>query len=175
MKLAEMRGEHEVDSDQEERNGLAQDRMRLKKNISVTGNYQMTKVSPAGGAGANGGAIEGKETAEGKNRSTSVGGKAQAINNVEKMKKNNLTASNPIIGAPLGSQIAKKSEKFLGTNVQIKSKDPNLKQSLGMNNSAMVKPALANTKIPKYIKKSLKFAKGVDGGESPGRNSAADQ
>ncbi len=44
-----------------------------------------------------------------------------------------------------------------------------------MNNSAMVKPALANTKIPKYIKKSLKFAKGVDGGESPGRNSAADQ
>ncbi len=33
------------------------------------------------------------------------------------MKKNNLTASNPIIGAPLGSQTAKKSEKFLGTNV----------------------------------------------------------
>lgn len=117
MKLAEMRGEQEVDSDQEERNGLAQDRMRLKKNISVTGNYQMTKVSPAGGPGANGAGNDGKETAEGKNRSNSVGGKAQAINNVEKMKKNNLTASNPIIGAPLGSQNAKKSEKFLGTNV----------------------------------------------------------
>lgn len=99
MKLAEMRGEHEVDSDQEERNGLAQDRMRLKKNISVTGNYQMTKVSPAGP----GAAVDGKDTAEGKNRSNSVGGKAQSINNVEKMKKNNLTASNPIIGAPLGS------------------------------------------------------------------------
>jgi hypothetical protein len=90
--------------------------MRLKKNISVTGNYQMTKVSP-GGAGTNTAAADGKETAEGKNRSNSVGGKAQSINNVEKMKKNNLTASNPIIGAPLGSQTAKKSEKFLGTNV----------------------------------------------------------
>jgi hypothetical protein len=89
--------------------------MRLKKNISVTGNYQMTKV-PQAGAGANP-AADGKETAEGKNRSNSVGGKAQSINNVEKMKKNNLTASNPIIGAPLGSQTAKKSEKFLGTNV----------------------------------------------------------
>jgi len=44
-----------------------------------------------------------------------------------------------------------------------------------MSNSAMIKPALANTKIPKYIKKTLKFAKGVDGGESPGRNSTADQ
>lgn len=44
-----------------------------------------------------------------------------------------------------------------------------------MSNSAMMKPALANTKIPKYIKKTLKFAKGVDGGESPGRNSTADQ
>lgn len=119
MKLAEMRGEQEVDSDQEERNGLAQDRMRLKKNISVTGNYQMTKVAGGpGGAGAAGN--DGKETAEGKNRSNSVGGaagKAQTINNVEKMKKNNLTASNPIIGAPLGSQSAKKAEKFLGTNV----------------------------------------------------------
>lgn len=43
------------------------------------------------------------------------------------------------------------------------------------SNNSMVKPALANAKIPKYIKKTLKFAKGVDGGESPGRNSAADQ
>ena len=78
----------------------------------------MTKVSQAG-PGANQTAVDGKDTAEGKNRSTSVGGKgpAQSINNVEKMKKNNLTASNPIIGAPLGSQTAKKSEKFLGTNV----------------------------------------------------------
>jgi hypothetical protein len=76
--------------------------MRLKKNISVTGNYQMTKVSQAG-PGGNQTAVDGKDTAEGKNRSNSVGGKAQSINNVEKMKKNNLTASNPIIGAPLGS------------------------------------------------------------------------
>jgi hypothetical protein len=39
----------------------------------------------------------------------------------------------------------------------------------------MIKPALANTKIPKYIKKTLKFAKGVDGGETPGRSNGADQ
>jgi hypothetical protein len=31
----------------------------------------------------------------------------------------------------------------------------------------LIKPALANTKIPKYIKKTLKFAKGADGGELP--------
>ena len=51
MKLAELRGEQEIDSDQEERNGLAQDRLRLKKNISANGNYTMVKVPPtAGGA-----------------------------------------------------------------------------------------------------------------------------
>ena len=100
MKLAEMRGEQEVDSDQEERMGLAHDRLRLKKNISVTGTYQMTKASASPG-GHNGGVTDGRESAEAKNRSNSVGGKN--INNVEKMKKNNLTASNPIIGAPLGA------------------------------------------------------------------------
>jgi hypothetical protein len=100
MKLAEMRGDHEVDSDQEERMGLAHDRLRLKKNISVTGTYQMTKASASPG-GPNGGVPDGRESAEAKNRSNSVGGKN--INNVEKMKKNNLTASNPIIGAPLGA------------------------------------------------------------------------
>lgn len=50
MKLAEMRGENEVDSDLEERNGLMQDRLRLKKNITANGNYTMTKVAqPANG------------------------------------------------------------------------------------------------------------------------------
>jgi hypothetical protein len=47
MKLAEMRGENDVDSDHEERMGLMQDRLRLKKNISANGNYTLTK---AGGA-----------------------------------------------------------------------------------------------------------------------------
>jgi hypothetical protein len=60
----------------------------------------MTKATASPGI-ANSGAPDGKESAEGKNRSNSVGGKA--VNNVEKMKKNNLTASNPIIGAPLGT------------------------------------------------------------------------
>lgn len=41
--------------------------------------------------------------------------------------------------------------------------------------TASNKPALANSKIPKYIKKTLKFAKGVEGSDSPGRNSNADQ
>jgi hypothetical protein len=55
MKLAEMRGENDVDSDQEERMGLMQDRLRLKKNISATGNYTLTKVGAnAGSAGGNG-------------------------------------------------------------------------------------------------------------------------
>ncbi len=48
MKLAEMRGENDVDSDQEERMGLMQDRMRLKKNISANGNYALTKAPVAG-------------------------------------------------------------------------------------------------------------------------------
>ena len=132
----------------------------------------MTKATASPGI-ANNGAPDGKESAEGKNRSNSVGGKA--VNNVEKMKKNNLTASNPIIGAPLGTQIAKRTEKIPAPNVQIKSKDPLVKQTLGNSNSAMIKPALANTKIPKYIKKTLKFATGVDGGDTPGRNNGADQ
>lgn len=38
------------------------------------------------------------------------------------MKKNNLTASNPIIGAPLATQIAKKTDKIL-PSVNLKSKD----------------------------------------------------
>ncbi len=54
MKLAEMRGENEVDSDQEERNGLMQDRMRLKKNISANGNYTLSKAAPNQGGANNG-------------------------------------------------------------------------------------------------------------------------
>ena len=60
----------------------------------------MIKANGMPGA-ANSGHTDGKESAEGKNRSNSVGGKN--LNNVEKMKKSNLTASNPIIGAPLGN------------------------------------------------------------------------
>lgn len=68
MKLAEMRGENDVDSDQEERMGLMQDRLRLKKNISANGNYTLTKVAP-GQAGANGQAqVPQDQNGDGKNR-----------------------------------------------------------------------------------------------------------
>ena len=43
MKLSDMR-ENEVDSDTEERLQISQDRARLKKSISTSGNYQLTKV-----------------------------------------------------------------------------------------------------------------------------------
>jgi hypothetical protein len=92
---------------------------------------------------------------------------------MEKMKKNNLTAANPIIGAPLASQIAKKTEKIL-PSVSFKGKDAT---AGGKPTTATqsIKPALANAKIPKYIKKTLKFAKGVDGMDSAGMGDAGDQ
>jgi hypothetical protein len=92
---------------------------------------------------------------------------------MEKMKKNNLTASNPIIGAPLATQIAKKTDKIL-PSVSFKGKDAT---AGGKPTTATqsIKPALANAKIPKYIKKTLKFAKGVDGMDSAGMGDAGEQ
>ena len=43
MKLTEIK-DHDVDSDSEERFQMLQDRMRIKKTISNTGNYTLTKV-----------------------------------------------------------------------------------------------------------------------------------
>lgn len=43
-KLMDLRENKEVDSDTEERQQLAQDRMRLKKSISASGNYMLQKV-----------------------------------------------------------------------------------------------------------------------------------
>ena len=172
MKLAEMRGENDVDSDHEERMGLMQDRLRLKKNISANGNYTLTKAGGAQGAGQAGNNGQAGQDADGKNRALSLG-KPNIQSTMEKMKKNNLTASNPIIGAPLATQIAKKTEKILAS-VNLKSKDA---AGYGKPTTASqsIKPALANAKIPKYIKKTLKFAKGVDGSDSPGRGDAGDQ
>lgn len=68
MKLAEMRGENEVDSDHEERMGLMQDRLRLKKNISANGNYTLTKAGGAVGAGQAGNNGQGGQDGDGKNR-----------------------------------------------------------------------------------------------------------
>jgi hypothetical protein len=146
--------------------------MRLKKNISANGNYTLSKAAPNQG-GANNGQGQGDSKEEAKNRAQSVGGpKPNNSNSVDKMKKNNLTASNPIIGAPLATQLAKKTEKIF-PSIQLKGKDASLGK--GVTASQSMKPALTNAKIPKYIKKTLKFAKGVDGVDSPGRNSNADQ
>jgi hypothetical protein len=68
MKLAEMRGENDVDSDTEERMGLMQDRIRLKKNISANGNYTLTKAAGAVGAGHAGKDGQTSQDADGKNR-----------------------------------------------------------------------------------------------------------
>lgn len=93
---------------------------------------------------------------------------------MEKMKKNNLTASNPIIGAPLANQMAAKKADKMMPNMSLKGKDGMI-GGKPTTASQTIKPALANAKIPKYIKKTLKFAKGVDGSDSPGRNDAGDQ
>lgn len=68
MKLAEMRGENDVDSDTEERMGLMQDRLRLKKNISANGNYTLTKAAGSVGAGQTGNNAQPGQDADGKNR-----------------------------------------------------------------------------------------------------------
>jgi hypothetical protein len=68
MKLAEMRGENDVDSDHEERMGLMHDRLRLKKNISANGNYTLTKAAGAVGAGQAGKDGQNGQDADGKNR-----------------------------------------------------------------------------------------------------------
>ncbi len=158
MKLAEMRGENDVDSDQEERMGLMQDRLRLKKNISANGNYTLTKVPAAGQPGANNAQAQGQDDkGDGKDRARSVGGpKPNIQTTMEKMKKNNLTASNPIIGAPLANQIAKRTDKTLPA-MNLKGKEGTV-GGKPTTASQTIKPALANAKIPKYIKKTLKFA-----------------
>jgi hypothetical protein len=78
---------------------------------------------------------------------------------LDKFKKTNITASNPIIGAPLGND---KGKKGFGSSsvMQIKTKEPASTINKG---SQLSKPALANTKIPKYVKKTIKMG-------GPGRN-----
>jgi len=112
MKLNEIRDSQDIDSDVEERQQLAEQRMRLKKNISATGNYTLSKVlqpsqSAAGGQNSSSVNVGGdaKEDAGSKigGRNSSIGASFKNAS-VEKFKKNNLTASNPIIGAPLGDK-----------------------------------------------------------------------
>jgi hypothetical protein len=105
--------------------------MRLKKNLSATGNYQLQKaLQPNQGSvpqTANGsqGVGETKDdtaiASKGQSRNISVG----ALK--DRFKKNNLTASNPIIGAPLAdkSMLSKQMGKYQvnQSTIQFKSKE----------------------------------------------------
>jgi hypothetical protein len=84
------------------------------------------------------------------------GSKPNIQTTMEKMKKNNLTASNPIIGAPLAQQLAKKTDKIL-PSMSLKGKEGTM-GGKPTTASQSLKPSMANAKIPKYIKKTLKFA-----------------
>ena len=159
MKLNEIRDSYngnDVDSETEERQQIAQDRMRLKKNISATGNYTLQKVGTTVQP-AQSSTTAGEVTKEEKGgRASSVHG-AKPGQIMEKFKKNNLTAANPIIGAPLGTQSqSQKQLTKLGGSITFKSKEA---QSA---TGKLAKPALANSKIPKYVKKTIKFKEDGD-------------
>ena len=92
------------------------------------------------------------------------------------MKKHNLTASNPIIGAPLGEKASsvKQLPKLqagggVPKGISQVQKHPNA-------TSQMSKPTLVGgmsnkAAFPKYtIKKTIKFAKDIDGTQTPGAN-----
>jgi len=122
IKLNEMR-DNDLDSDNEERQQLAQDRMRLKKNISAGGNYQLTKVSQPNQSGTSNGAPAQAVASlgdtlkdDGKVRSSSLGAlKPSLTSTLSKLKKNNITSSNPIIGAPLGPKKDLSTSKIFPT------------------------------------------------------------
>ena len=81
---------------------------------------------------------------------------------LKKFKAENLSASNPIIGAPLGDQSM--SQKTLAKYSSSLGKTGG-KGALQLSVS-MSKPALGGSKLPKALKKSLKFAKGGEFDES---------
>lgn len=176
MKLVDFR-DNDVDSETEERQQIQQDRMRLKKNLSINGNYTLSKVQTGGmTTPQNAGTLQAPGTAdasETKARSASQGlHKPNFNSSVEKFKKSNLTASNPIIGAPLGdkSRLSVKELPKLqaGGGLSGTLKGASSISKLGTV-SQMSKPSLAQTsKIPKYVKKTIKFAKGVEGGLGDG-------
>jgi hypothetical protein len=172
MKLGEIK-ENDYDTDTEERMQLLQDRMRLKKNISANGNYTMAKVAqPAQNYGqppstADSGAAREDLT---KTRSQSQNNAPVPVakpsfqgNNIERMKKNNLTASNPIIGAPLGEGRNNSMKVF--PKLQAGGGIPKGGQKSQLSKPVMPGSAKAQG-APKFaMKKTLKFA--TDGPGSP--------
>ena len=163
-KLNDLRESRDVDSDTEERQQLLQDRIKLKKNLSATGNYTLSKslqpnqvATPSNVGAATLGTADSKEGAA---KANSRNHFPMGLKN--NFKKNNLTASNPIIGAPLGDK-SLSQKQFLKmqaqqSTIQFKSKEREGSASKAQN-VTMSKPALANSKIPKYVKKTIKFAR----------------
>ena len=180
IKMSEGR-DNDVDSETEERSQLIQDRIRLKRNISATGNYTLSKVlQPTQSASqAN---LQAPSTADASEngkiaRSTSVGVLKPSFNpSLDKMKKHNLTASNPIIGAPLGDKASslKQLPKLqagggVPKGISQVQKLPNTGSQL--SKSALVGGMVNKAAPPKYtVKKTIKFAKDIDGTQTPGAN-----
>lgn len=100
-------------------------------------------------------------TRDDKNRSASVVAITKPSfqgNNVERLKKSNLSAANPIIGAPLGDGKQNKSMKVL-PKLQAGGGLP----KVGSQKSQMSKPAMGASSTKAMTKKTLKFASGVEG------------
>ena len=100
------------------------------------------------------------EAVDNKTRSSSLGlpptKPASNGTMIDRLKKSNLSNVNPIIGGPLQSQ---KTLPKMGTSIQFKTKESSVKFA-----ASATKPALANSKIPKYVKKTIKF-QGVEDSE----------
>lgn len=108
-KLADLRESRDLDSDTEERQQLAQDRLKLKKNLTASGNYTLSKALQPNQATTPSNSAAGAGIATADSKDAAGAGKANSRNHVNlglknSFKKNNLTASNPIIGAPLGDK-----------------------------------------------------------------------
>ena len=136
-KLMDLRENKEVDSDTEERQQLAQDRMRLKKSISAQGNYMLQKVGGQTMQQAANATNGSKASEHAKEESRGM----KPAFSLKKFKADNLSASNPIIGAPLGDQSM--SQKAFSKYASAK----------------LSKPALSKVKT---LKKSIKFARDAD-------------
>lgn len=152
---------NELEEDNEERLQMTFDRMRLKKTLTLGGNYALAKVSQPNQSGtptANVSATLGNTTKDdSKVRSTSLGAKPNMASSLSTLKKNNITSSNPIIGAPLGPKKDMSAKKIVLPAI-------NKKVILPPSGSQISKPAIAS-KAPKVVK-SIKFATDVEGGES---------
>ncbi|TNV74063.1 hypothetical protein FGO68_gene13217 [Halteria grandinella] len=181
MKLGDLRESRDLDSDTEERQQLQQDRLKLKKNLSASGNYTLSKAlqpnqvaTPSAGGAAAVATADSKDGAGAAKGANSRNHFSVGLKN--SFKKNNLTASNPIIGAPLGDKslsqkqfMKMQAQQQSGATLQFKSKEREGSASKAQN-LTMSKPALANSKIPKYVKKTIKFAResGSGGADADG-------